>query len=325
VLGLSRGRLDAFPTTAYLLTYLEGKCTANCGFCSQARESRGRADALSRVTWPAFATKDVLTTLADPAQRGPLKRVCIQALNHPQSLKALLTLVRTLKQMEIEIPLSISCQPLTLKRMERFRDAGVDRIGIPLDAATEGIFERVKGHLAGSHYTWKGQHAVLLAAVEVFGKGRVSTHLIVGLGETEQEMVNAIQWCVDEDVCPALFSFTPLRGTALGQRSPPTISHYRRVQLARFLMVQNHVRASALQFDAGGCITDFGVSLEALKKAVRSGLPFITSGCPGCNRPYYNERPGGPLYNYPVQPTSAEISEIGRELELEKAGMSSIW
>ena len=25
----------------------------------------------------------------------------------------------------------------------------------------------------------------------------------------------------------------------------------------------------------------------------------LTSGCPGCNRPFYNERPRGPIYNYP--------------------------
>ena len=26
---------------------------------------------------------------------------------------------------------------------------------------------------------------------------------------------------------------------------------------------------------------------------------FQTTGCPGCNRPFYNEAPGGEVYNYP--------------------------
>ena len=39
---------------------------------------------------------------------------------------------------------------------------------------------------------------------------------------------------------------------------------------------------------------------------------FETSGCPGCNRPYYNERPGGMLYNYPRPLTAAEAA---REIE----------
>ena len=56
VLGLAQGKLDAEPTTAYLMTYKQGKCTANCGFCPQARGSKSSAEMLSRVTWPTFPT-----------------------------------------------------------------------------------------------------------------------------------------------------------------------------------------------------------------------------------------------------------------------------
>ena len=37
VLGLVKGMLDAEPTTIYLLTYIKGKCSANCAFCPQAK------------------------------------------------------------------------------------------------------------------------------------------------------------------------------------------------------------------------------------------------------------------------------------------------
>ncbi len=70
VLGLIGGRLDAEPTTAYLLTSSGGKCTANCGFCSQARGSRSRQDLLSRVVWPVFSTGDVVDKLASSADKG---------------------------------------------------------------------------------------------------------------------------------------------------------------------------------------------------------------------------------------------------------------
>jgi len=60
VLGLIEGKLNAAPTTAYLMTYKPGKCTANCLFCPQARTSHSRAELLSRVSWPNFATKQVL-------------------------------------------------------------------------------------------------------------------------------------------------------------------------------------------------------------------------------------------------------------------------
>ena len=53
---------------------------------------------------------------------------------------------------------------------------------------------------------------MLSEALEVFGKGNVSTHIIVGLGETEKEAAQVIQRCVDMGVLPALFAFTPIRG-----------------------------------------------------------------------------------------------------------------
>jgi len=39
VLGLTKATLDAKPTTIYLLTFHSGKCSANCGFCPQARKT----------------------------------------------------------------------------------------------------------------------------------------------------------------------------------------------------------------------------------------------------------------------------------------------
>ena len=69
--------------------------------------------------------------------------------------------------------------------------AGVDRLGIALDAATEALFKKVKGKDAGGSYSWENQFNMLSEALEVFGKGNVSTHVIVGLGETEKEAVQS--------------------------------------------------------------------------------------------------------------------------------------
>ena len=60
VLGLLKGKLDTKPTTIYLLMCRDSKCIANCGFCSQARNSKGKANLLSRVTWPIFKTENLI-------------------------------------------------------------------------------------------------------------------------------------------------------------------------------------------------------------------------------------------------------------------------
>ena len=88
--------------------------------------------------------------------------------------------------------------------------------------------------------------------------------MIVGLGETEKEAAEVIQRCVDMGVLPALFAFTPVRGTALEDKSPPKLESYRRVQLARYLIVNGKTRLEDMQFDEKGKITGYGLTNEAL-------------------------------------------------------------
>jgi biotin synthase len=315
ILKLQEGKLDAEPTTAYLMTFHNGKCTANCGFCPQARTSESRAEQLSRVTWPAYPTETVMLKLEKTLEEGSIKRVCIQALNYAGVFGDVCAIVRQLK-IRVSVPISVSCQPLNAENMWLLVEAGVDRIGIALDAATESLFDKVKGAAAGGPYRWRDLHMLLRVAVGVFGEGNVSTHLIVGLGETEMELIQAVQECVDMGVLPALFAFTPIRGTTLAARFQPAVDVYRRVQLARYLIVGGFAKAEDMLFDEEGRITDFGVLKLVLLGVVEAGLPFLTSGCPGCNRPFYNEKPSGPLYNYPRSIWAAELKKIKRELKL---------
>jgi biotin synthase-related radical SAM superfamily protein len=308
VLDLLRGKLDAKPTTIYLLTYRKEKCSANCGFCPQARTSEARADMLSRVTWPTFQTMQVVDGIERTARDRSIKRVCVQTLNYPQVFDEILLLVKEIKS-RVAVPMSVSCHPLNPKKMKGLADAGVNRISIALDGATEEIFDRVKGRNVGGPYRWERHRGALQDAVRIFGEGSVTTHLIVGLGETEKDISKTIQWCVDSRVYPGLFAFTPISGTALENNPWPSLNHYRRVQLAHYILVHRKARFETMSFDSNGCLTDFGIPKEQLMDLVDTGEPFLTSGCPGCNRPYYNERPGGPIYNYPRQLRPEEINE----------------
>ena len=314
VLGLLKAKLDAAPTTAYLMTYRKKKCDANCSFCPQARRSSGRTDLLSRVSWPSFPTIEVIEAIEPAFKSRAIKRVCIQALNYPEVFDDLLALVDAIHSLT-RIPISVSCQPVKEEDMILLRRAGTQRIGVPLDAATKEVFDKIKGSEAGGPYRWERQLQVLRDATEVFGKGMVSTHLIVGIGETEKQMVKTIQDCVDMGVLPGLFAFTPIQGTALAGKTPPEVKQYRRIQVALYLILQKMIRCEDMKFKKDR-LTNFGVEAETLERIVKTGKPFLTSGCSDCNRPYYNERPGGPIYNYSMMLTRSEVSETLNELGL---------
>lgn len=316
VLGLLDTKLDAAPTTVYLMTNRRGKCDANCQFCPQARGSEGRADMLSRVTWPLFRTETVIDRIVGAFKDGKVMRVCIQALNYPRVLVHLSAVVGSIHS-RVKIPISVSCQPLGKSSIIQLFEAGAERIGIPLDAATEEIFKKTKGIVVRGPYDWQKQRSLLNEAVGVFGKGKVSTHLIVGLGETEEQMTRMIQECVDKSVVPGLFAFTPIRGTALENESTPPLEKYRRIQLARYLILHDIVRFEEMSFSNEGNLADFGVDNKILRDVIERGEAFLTCGCPSCNRPYYNEKPSGPIFNYPRKMVRNEISQIKKQFKLE--------
>ncbi len=313
VLGLIEGKLNVAPTTAYFMTYRNGKCTANCGFCPQAKSIKGSSQLLSRVTWPTFPTAEAIAALNTSVEQRKIGRVCIQALNFPEVFGHIEAIVKKIKN-HSAVAVSVSCQPQNRENIQRLKLAGVDRLGIALDGATQAVFNMVKGAGVGGCYSWENQFQLLTDALTVFGNGNVSTHVIVGLGESEKDVAEIIQKCVDLGVLPALFAFTPVRGTAMEANAPPKVEVYRRVQLARYLIVNNKATAQNMSFDATGKIFTFGLSKEALEQIIVSGLPFRTSGCPSCNRPYYNEKPSGPIYNYPIQPNKEEIEKIKKQL-----------
>jgi lipoyl synthase len=313
VLGLLEGKLDAAPTTAYLMTYKIGKCSANCGFCPQARSSQSKAELLSRVSWPAFAVSSVVEQIGNAFRVGKIKRVCIQTLNYPKVFEELSGFIKVLKS-QVDVPVSASCQPSNSQDMWDLYQAGANRIGIAVDTATEKLFNKVKGETAGGLYKWENEFVMLRTAIGIFGEGNVSTHLIVGLGETEKEAISLLQTFVNIGVTPGLFAFTPVRGTAFAGNPQPRLEVYRRVQLARYLIVNAVAKFENMIFSEEGTLMDFGVESANLAQIVQSGEPFLTSGCPECNRPFYNEKPSGPFYNFPRKLNSYETSEIIEQL-----------
>jgi biotin synthase len=303
-------KVDAPTTTAYLMTYTEQSCAANCAFCSQARESLADKNQLSRVLWPEYLTNDVLDSMK---QNRTFERVCIQVINYPGFVEDTAALITAMKKVS-RLPVSVDTCPIKRPAMQLLKNAGAERIGIPLDAATPKLFDAVKGRGAGGPYRWETHMATLQAAKEVFGSGMVMTNLIVGLGETEREATSFIQNMADLSIGTALFAFTPLKGTPMSERRQPPLESYRRIQIAKHLINEGRTRSEKMTFSKAGRITGFGVALET-SDLIGDGSPLRTSGCPGCNRPYYNERPRGPIYNYPRPLTSKEIAEEKQRME----------
>ena len=300
-----------------LLHYEEG-CLGRCHFCglSKSRREGPRGKTFIRVDWPLYLLEEILEK---SKAKDQIHRVCISMITHPKALEDTLYVIRRFKE-ETNLSISVLVSPTLIRKedsLAAMKSAGADRIGIAIDAATPELFDQLRGKGVGGPHQWDHYWKVVQMATSVFGKFYVGIHLIVGLGETEKEMVRAIQQGQTMGAHTHLFSFFPEKGSPMEEYPPPSLGQYRRIQLARWIINEGLGSASQMKFDEGGRLIDLGMDVGPL---IKIGEPFRTSGCPGrdgkvaCNRPYGNERPSGPIRNFPFMPEKEDIEEIKRQL-----------
>ena len=273
-MGLRKGAMLAEPTTAYVM--LGEHCDSNCAFCAQ-RKSKVKKDYLSRILWISYPPS-VLKHLKN------FSRVCFQTLDYSEVVDDIIKILPVLPK----IPVSVSIVPVSRNSMLRLHDAGVRILSIAIDAANPNLFTHVKGSGVGNRFTWNDHWDALKEATKIFSG--VNTHLIVGMGESDADLINIMFRLNEINVTTALFSYTPVHGG-----TQPDAGRYRAIQLARYLIYSGYDDFYTLN---GEKIVELKIP-EREKNNVNLGVPFLTSGCPGCNRPFYNERPGGTIYNYP--------------------------
>ncbi len=287
-LGLKKTKNDTLPETAYLL--IGSGCSNNCSFCPQGTLGESQRNFLSRITWPRFEWEVVYPELIRAAREGIIKKACFQVTDSPGNLEELVEYGTPL--IEAGVAVNTSCVFEDVDTARRLFKIGFERISLALDCASPEHFEKIKGREWDR--TWDD-----LEKLNSTFPGRVATHLIVGLGETQEEMLNILQDLLWKKITVGLFAFTPIKGTPLANHSPPEIDYYRKVQAARHLFMEGKSTIENLVFREGDLV-DWGVSRQTLVGFL-SPCFYETAGCNNCNRPYYNERPGGEIYNYPRQ------------------------
>ena len=311
VLGLELVAMDTPPTTAYLQIYTEKRCAANCLFCAQARGSGAELSTIARGMYVPADLEAVVQRLGMAYDRKYLARACIQTALYGMWWDDTVYLIKRMRQV-CKIPLSLSVFPLPDEKYRELKSLGVNDLVIPLDACTSNLFDKIKGASAGGPYSWEMHLDGLKRAARIFGD--VGTHLIIGLGETDEEAVRAIDELQRNNINTALFSYTYVPGAQMTQKqdNKETIRHYRTIQLARYLIIEGKATYRDMRF-SDGVLFDFGVKRKVIIKAIDEGYAFKTSGCPDCNRPMANES-FSRIYNFPRILDDGEKEMIKMEL-----------
>lgn len=312
-----------------LLTYNDG-CAGSCSYCglSKKREGEYKEKSFIRVEWPTYPS--LLIKERIKKKKDFLYRICISMITHKKAVLDTFFLIEEFK--ECGLPISVLANPTILKKEDIYllKEKGAQMLGIAVDCATPSLFDAHRGRGVGGPHRWERYWESIKEAVDVFGEGNVGVHLIVGLGETEEEMVQTIQRVKDMGGRTHLFAFYPETGSALETHPPCPFPQYRRVQLARYLIDKGMSRVDSMKFDEKGRIIHFGLEEEPLSSIIEEGAPFQTSGCPGggmdgaCNRPF-GDGPPSAIKSYPFPLNKQDIKKVKRQLLQDILSLNSVF
>lgn len=306
-----------------LLNYEEG-CFSDCAYCGLARTRPGNYEDKSfiRVDWPLLETDLVVERMSKYEEK--LTRLCISMVTHGFAFRDTLDITERIAA-KIKTPLSILVAPPTLNydRLKEFKAAGVDMIGIGLDAVTEEVFFNRRTDVPQGGLRWDNYWDVINWSREIFGPWKVNCHTLVGIGETDKDLIELFLELKSRQILSYLFCFNPEPDSRLGEYPKSSITRWRRIQLVKSLLEEYGLNGSKIQIDDAGAIYQLNASQNDILKVVNSGLPFMTNGCPGengepgCTRPYGSYRPSEEYRDYPFRPNESDLGVILQQLNLE--------
>lgn len=121
----------------------------------------------------------------------------------------------------VDLPLQAQFEPPDdFAWFRRVKDSGVDSLGMHLEVVTPALRQRLmpgKAAISPARYD-----EAFAAAVEVFGRGQVSTYILAGLGDSREAILEASARLIGMGVYPFVVPFVPISGTPLEDHPTPS-------------------------------------------------------------------------------------------------------
>jgi biotin synthase-related radical SAM superfamily protein len=182
------------PDQAFIT--VTGGCIFSCKYCSVPRIG-GKRKTIEEIMEMVESVRDRIHAISITS--GVLTGI-------EEEEAYVLEVIKHLSSYNLPIGASIYPTPMT---PDRLKELGVAEVKFNLEAATPELFSRM---CPGLDYglLWK----VLDRSVHLFGKNRVFSNVIVGLGETDAELETCIKKLTSLGVIPVLRPLNPVAGLA---------------------------------------------------------------------------------------------------------------
>jgi radical SAM protein (TIGR04043 family) len=153
----------------------------------------------------------------------------------------------------VNLPIQGQCEPPDHDAwFERMKIAGIDALGMHLEAVTQEVRVRVmpgKAQISVERY-----FDAFAAAVPVFGRGQVSSYILAGLGDPKEAILDTCARLISLGVYPFVVPFVPISGTPMESHPPPSpdLMHEILKQLSQMLR-RGGLQATDIKAGCGKC------------------------------------------------------------------------
>jgi len=235
---------DVLATTVLQTCTRYGQRATSCQFCAIGQSLAARQTIAEK-------TPAQLAEVAAAAVRLDGVRHVVMTTGTPagadRGAEVLARSARAIRD-AVDIPIQAQCEPpADFAWFERLRSAGVDSLGMHLEAVDEAVRRRImpgKAEVPVAVY-----FEAFAAAVAVFGRGQVSTYLLAGLGDGAELLIETSRRLIGLGVYPFVVPFVPIARTPLEHHPAPDPAFLERVldgvaeQLARAGMSARDIKA----------------------------------------------------------------------------------
>ncbi|MBF9033249.1 MSMEG_0568 family radical SAM protein [Rhodobacterales bacterium HKCCE2091] len=153
----------------------------------------------------------------------------------------------------VNLPLQGQCEPPEDDAWhQRMFDAGIDTLGMHLEAVTPEVRQRIMPGKAT--VPLEKYFSSFEAAVKVFGRGQVSTYILAGLGDTAEAILSMSERLCAIGVYPFVVPFVPISGTPLESHPAPRTEFMASIlRPLGEMVVRAGMRSSDIKAGCGKC------------------------------------------------------------------------
>jgi biotin synthase-related radical SAM superfamily protein len=169
-------------------------CIYNCEFCATPKLSGSlkkdkSQDQVIQMIMEASKNPDFQSVAITSGIAGSPKKTLDEMVNIIQKIR------ENLKDIEIGV------EPYVMgeEDLKRLYSAGATEIKINIETFDREIFKKICTQLDYDHVL-----KMLVQAVSVFGKGRVTTNILIGLGESDESVFEGINYFAERGIVPVI-------------------------------------------------------------------------------------------------------------------------